>query len=132
MVSQYFTYGDNGSVHIADGSPEWLMDAVFAAHDGEWPNDWHWESCLSAVNVIEDGADEDGEAEFAETYASVYHSDILRWYWEDISRLALADEARDEYGDFDTVSDILRVGQMIRLRHVYRTMWEAIQSNKED
>lgn len=95
---------ENGSsfLRLSSGSPEWMSDAVMAAHDGELPNDSRYElirDCLQALS--EDGVESQEEALEASLQLSLdlvptFNGDLLQWFSELPRRLGDCDEALNQ------------------------------------
>jgi hypothetical protein len=114
---------EDGSTYytIRDGSPDWMIEAVMAAHDEELPNDWRYSVCnFLAQNLAEyDSAEEAYEhvGELAESQSTVYTSELLSWYAERPSRLDYADQAEENMGYGHDPGAI--TGDRLHLGHYY-------------
>jgi hypothetical protein len=112
---------DDGSTYytIREGSPEWMTEAVRAAHDDEFPNDWRFRICnFLAQGIAEyETADDayDNQSIIAEAQDAIYTSDLLAWYAERPSRLDYADQAEEELGRDPGAS----IGDRLHLGHHY-------------
>ena len=95
---------------------------VYAAHDGEFPNDFVYEAIVDTLDNIVGGADEDDCAPAAD----VYHGRLLDWVGDNLYRMAYVDEALEEYG-CKTLSQALILGQARQLEHVARTVWNYLE-----
>jgi hypothetical protein len=119
-------------LRLADGSPNWMRDAVWAAHDEELPNDWRYGLALAAAEAWADQPEADPSRlaiEVAESIATAYTSEILNWYAELSGRIAYADEARDTYG-IDSADDIvgaLQLGQHLAAERGAMALFEALE-----
>jgi hypothetical protein len=79
---------------LADGSPEWMTDAVCDAHTGKMPNDWTYRlAAYIAQAAAGYDAPEDYDSEIADGVVPVYTSELIDWMASDADRRALADEA---------------------------------------
>ena len=77
QVSSLFeraTRADGSTYIVLTTTPEteWLRDAVYAAHDGELPNDWRFQICAHIVELLEDGYSADQHSELADSLVDVY------------------------------------------------------------
>lgn len=126
---------EDGSVFttLADGRPDWLHEAVYAAHNGEAPNDWRYDAAYGALERIADGAGEDDGGEFADWFTDVYNADLLRWLTDNIGRADACDDAADELGD-ETAGIIKRIqyGQYVEAEFVFSTMYRALADQDGD
>ena len=100
---------DNGDKfhRLRDGSPEWMKEAIFAAHDGGemLPNDWSYRLCSEMADGIaerleydEDSDLSDAMAEIAEGAVPAYTHERLAWLSSHLHRLEMVDEAIAEAG----------------------------------
>jgi hypothetical protein len=130
-LSDYFERRtrDNGESFytLADGTLDWLHDAVREAHDGELPNDWRYEICAHIVSSLEDDPDADA-AELADSLVDVYNVDRVRWLAEDISRAAYVDEAD---GPDDDVIGRIGYGQYVCIDRMVSILADAIEENRD-
>jgi hypothetical protein len=112
---------DDGSTFyiFREGSPEWMTEAVRAAHDEEFPNDWRFTICnFLAQNLAEYETAEDAYdhvSELAEAQDAIYTSDLLTWYAERPGRLDYAEQAEEELGRDPGAS----IGDRLHLGHHY-------------
>jgi AcrR family transcriptional regulator len=79
---------------LADGSPEWMLDAVREAHAGKLSNDWSYRlAAYIAQAAAGYDAPEDYDSEIADSVVPVYTSELIDWMSSHADRRALADEA---------------------------------------
>lgn len=124
---------DNGDTFycLKDGSPEWMTDAIRAAHDDAnmLPDDWRYAAIREAANSIEDADEtddfEDASREFADSVDS-YNADLLAWCASNLSRMAYCDEAMEEFGKPDDLATLLSWGQMTERREVFDQLVAAL------
>jgi hypothetical protein len=95
---------DSGSEFwkLSSDSPEWMTDALMAAHDGELPNDSRYElirDCLQALSddVVE-SLEEALEAslELSLDLVPTFTGDLIDWFSQMPRRLGDCDEALDQ------------------------------------
>lgn len=87
---------------LKPGSPQWMTDALMAAHDEELPNDSRYDlirCCLQALS--DDGVESQEEAleaslELSLDLVPIHTGDLLRWFSEMPRRLGDCDEALDQ------------------------------------
>lgn len=73
---------DNGEtlVTLKDDAPEWLKEAVQAAHQEDFPDDWIFVECEAAFDAITEGRlDGDGVHEYADGRVDIYTQDLFQW-----------------------------------------------------
>ena len=100
---------DNGESFycLKDGHPDWMMDALRAAHDGGemLPNDWSYrlaaqmaEHIAEALEYESDRDRSDIIAEGADSLVPAYNGPRTAWLASSVARIAFVDEAAKEYG----------------------------------
>lgn len=110
---------DSGAtcVRMVDDAPEWLTDAVRAAHLGDFPNDWIYEQCRNVCDAIDDGAisDSDSVSQWADGAADIYTSDLFAFAKDMFHTYTFSNGeelARDVGGDSDRVSISEQIGRV--------------------
>lgn len=127
---------------LRTGSPQWMADAVRAAHvacDGtescRLPCDWVYSVAAAAADYAsgfesaENAADD--SAAFADGQVDVYTADALTWLAASAWNRALADEAVAEYGppaETGTAGaeKLAQRGQLLGAERIYRAIVDAI------
>jgi hypothetical protein len=68
-------------VTTAEGVPQWLVDAIHVAHQGDLPHDWIYAECQAAAEAFDEGNldDEEGVAEYADARVDVYTAELFAW-----------------------------------------------------
>jgi hypothetical protein len=105
---------DNGDTFykLADGSPEWMTDAVHAAHGDMMPDDWRYACIRGLCSSIADSSDpEDERGEIVDGEVDVYNAALVAWLGSNLWRGAYCDDAMQELGAPSSVWDLLRQGQ---------------------
>lgn len=129
---------DDGSPFIALTStcPDWVSDAVRAAHEDELPNDERYALIRSASDSIADQCFDDADDaresiwELANDLVPCYTSEILSWFADNVSRLADCDITEDMGGENLTVYDLLTLGYKKAAENVLGILIEAIEDNR--
>jgi hypothetical protein len=101
---------------LTDDRPEWLVEAVRDAHDGELPNDWRYEHCWHIACMVDRG--ESDPFVIADALVDVATSDLLSWAAEYPGRLGYCDEASEGQGIAGGVEFLLRAGQLLCLERM--------------
>lgn len=87
-------------ITLTDAAEEWMTDVVHEAHDDMLPDDWRYDAIAAAVEFIADTPDwDDRRDEWADGMVDDSVYGLLEWVASHGNRLALVQEARDEYGD---------------------------------
>lgn len=108
-----------------DSSPDWANDACFAAHGGQFPNDWRYSFIAHLADALRDWASDshnpDDELDFGgfdahetvDSLVDVYMSELTAWLNSRVDRYCYIDEARDEGLIPDDADEIkrLQIGQ---------------------
>lgn len=116
-------------VTLADEHPDWLYDAVHAAHDDELPNDWRYATCRSIAEMIDDGTTD--AAEIADALTDVYNANLLAWVSDNLGRMAYVDEALAE-GSYDTLAGALMAGQFRCIEQMAQVLLDAADEDADD
>ena len=131
---------DNGDTFrcLKDGAPEWMRDAIRAAHDAvdEVPSDDVYECCHSAALVLADENAPDldeGAHEFADGEVSPYNASRVAWLAESpIDRATLCDEAREEMGSGeDGIFGLIAIGWYEWARRIFYAIAEGINEEAD-
>lgn len=127
---------------LKDGSPQWMTDAIHAAHDaidGRLPNDWIYEACESIASTMDGyGADDadgmrDNEHEICDGLVDVYNSARLAWLADHLGNADLCDEACRDLGspNADTF-DRIGLGQFLAYTRVFGALCDAFTERGEE
>jgi hypothetical protein len=89
IAHQHFELRPREGTHLyyqalKDGSPQWVMDMIKIAHDGELPNDWRYDRVVDILVCIMNDMDDDRVQMFdplatAEYLVDYDHHDLLKW-----------------------------------------------------
>jgi hypothetical protein len=123
----YFTKSPNENTTLVEEAPEWLLDTVREAHDGEFPNEWRWSRCASLYHAISEGEDID---ETISLLIDIYYSDLFQWLAECPERRHYCDDAIAEGIAGDNLTDIITSGQLVALHTMAGIMREAYEENE--
>lgn len=108
---------------LRDDAPEWMRDAVHAAHGDMLPDDGIFRMCESAAECIAEADDpEDAAHEWADGEVSCYHAARVAWLAAaPITRLGRCDDALEEHGSDAArgVSDLIALGWYTEARDVF-------------
>lgn len=130
---------DNGEKFytLRDGSPQWMTDAVHAAHGDMLPDDWRYEAIALAADTLAQAEDDDLDDlghEWADGAVDTYNADRLRWVASNLNRPYYVDDAREE-GLIEPGADLLTqlgVGQYQELREVWSLLVEHLTEMAEE
>ena len=102
-----------------------LQELVYSLHNDELPNDWVYGMVCAVLDGFIDYGDEycsfdeirdNGiDHDIADDLTPCSNWDIMAFYSESASRLQYAEDAKDEYGDSDTISKALQIGIYYRI-----------------
>lgn len=135
-VAFFFERNPRGTWSLREDRPDWLYDAVQAAHHGMRSNDWIYETCLDAC-IAFDAGDLDGDSmhDYCDGSVDVYTSRL--WQWATDMRgtdlFAEAEERAKDMGDLPRDTDkLFALLQYCAIEIVVATvMLEAIEENSE-
>lgn len=125
---------DNGDVFyvLADGSPEWMTEAVRAAHDGALPNDWAHKLCAWVADTARQYDEpEDYAGEIADSVVNrrITH-ELLDWLASHGSRQGLADEALE--AGAGSVDAACRQGCYAEAEQIFYALAEAVRAHRQE
>jgi hypothetical protein len=128
---------DNGDTFykLADGSPEWMTDAVRAAHGDMMPDDWRYRfirEVASAVSEVADDEDlDDARHEAVDAIVDVYNARLAAWLGSHSARLGYCDEAMEEYGAAIAldggIAKLMQLGQYREIDEVWGQLVAALE-----
>lgn len=119
---------------LPESAPEWMMEAVRSAHDGELPNDWRFAMVRSIAYAIAecesiDNAREDA-MDLADNLATAYTGQLLNWYAEMPARLDYCDQYRQAFGAdaADTTLLLLMAAQAYAIEQMIHIILNACEA----
>lgn len=115
---------------IKDGAPEWVSDIVYAAHFGALPCSWRYDKISDLAHEfgdVETFADFDA-AQWADSVADVYTSDVLKWFSGVSYAVDAVDDAAAEWGmDTKGIVEQIMTGQAFMLHELACAVVSALQ-----
>jgi len=130
----YFTNDNERKVWcLVPDSPQWLHDAVYAAHQGDGPNDWIYEECRAACNFIDHDLDgyadaHDAVAEYSDGRVDIYTKDLYQWQADfccTTTYAAAEDSLSDIGSDSDKAEKRVQILQYCAIEYIAQTMISA-------
>jgi hypothetical protein len=144
-LGSFFVTGkrDNGEMFVSlkDERPEWLHEAVHAAHGSDLPNDWIYAECRAACDAIDDGSltlaedSDDGLHEHADSRVDIYTRELYQWAADMCLSDAYANaesEAADILGDESDTIKRLGAIQYCAIRSIAATILDAARENVDE
>lgn len=120
---------------LRDGSPQWMTDAIHAAHGDILPLDWIYEQCHCVADKMTEYEPEqwdDSVSEWADSLVDVYNIDRARWLALDLEIANFVDEAVEEFGHSDQgVFGDIGMGQYKLLEQIAYAMLNAVNEQAE-
>src|SRR5690606_4982391 len=111
---------------VKDGSPQWVRDLCFKAHDnGEiLPDDWRYRFIVESLETLSECEDP------YDVYIEIYtHSgELLKWFSSSLARLQWVQEAVEGM-DWENSFDILlalQAGQLHEKEHVFNVVLDEL------
>lgn len=131
-LTDYFERNARDKWSKADNMPEWLYDAIREAHDGEWPDDWRWDTCYAICDNIDYG--DTDPSSLADGLVDIYTSDLIAWLAADTSRAAYVDDAYAEYGTGEefSVTGAIALGQYLCIEQMASILVAAANENENE
>lgn len=133
---------DNGEAFVClqDGSPDWMREAIQAAHDNgdRLPCDYIYGACHSAADYIAENCDGEGDDEsafdFADSFVSVYNGERAAWLAMHLGNAEYVDDAIKEglTSLEDGIYPAIAVGMLEQAREIFAAIYSAIEEAAED
>jgi hypothetical protein len=124
----YFIRNNHGKTTLTDDAPEWLLDAVREAHDGEAPNEWRWIHCAALYHAISEGSDIDQECD---SLVDIYYTDLFQWLADEPTRRYYCDDVIAEGLHSEaTLYAIVASAQRVALDLMAGIIREACEENE--
>lgn len=136
---------DNGEGFycLKDGSPDWMTDALRAAHDGGdmMPNDWSYRLAHGMAQHIAESLEYDAAqdlsdivSEGADSLVPCYNGERLAWLASHLSRAGFVDDAAMELGITPDggILEMIGVGIYAELRMIGAALVEAIEGQVDE
>jgi hypothetical protein len=144
-VAALFTTGTRGPgpivpevkfVTTAEGAPQWLVDTIYAAHQGDMPRDWIYAECQAAAEAFDAGdlTDEDYLAAHADSRVDIYTADRFRWAAEHCQTRTWAEaeeQAKELAAPGASIETLLGQVQYYAIEFIARTMLDAIREENQ-
>lgn len=121
---------------VAPGSPQWMTDAVKAAHNkGEMmPDDTRYEYIHDSLERLIEVADEDPDATYRDLVEAgqdwepdCYQADLLKWVGSHGMRWWYCDQVMSEGTSGTDFSQIIRRAQVVERCEVYNQLLGALE-----
>lgn len=119
---------------LRDGSPQWMTDAVHAAHGDIMPDDWIFDQCDSIARSLteyEPERWEDAAHDIADGLVDVYNNDRARWLASHLAFGEMCDEATDELGQASGIYETIGRGQYYMLLRMVDAIVNALTDEAE-
>lgn len=121
-----------------DSREEWIAALCHEAHGDLLPDDWRYEFIGDALDCIgerEDCEDDDSLLEAFREWVDggyVYTGERLAWLVSHPSRIALADEAAEEFGLSGGIMERVAVGMLREAEEVYKSVLSSLRRREEE
>lgn len=100
-------------LHLVDSPAPWISSAVYDMHEGELPNDARYlmaQQIADSLLLCETAEDAiEALPEIADSLSTISTAELLSFYQENVSRLSLPDEYREEFGNDEGSSTASRL-----------------------
>ena len=129
---------DNGGTFHAlkDDAPQWIADAVRAAHGDRLPSDWIYKQCDAIASyirqaIIHDDVCPDDLADSLEVEADIYTATLTAWLADDIRNLDYCNQWADVEGDTGDLCAMISGGQWLAKLEIADAMVQAYLTELE-
>lgn len=127
--------GEDSITVMKDDAPEWVKDLVFAAHGDFGPDDYRYEAIRETAGFLHDNPSidpDDAASEFADDQVDIYNANRYRWLASNLNRAGYVDEATEEFGPAENVTDAIGRGQYMELQEVYNSVLQSLRDHLEE
>ena len=104
-----------------DDKPEWVVDVIHAAHGNLLPDDWTYEVVAECAELIANDTEEN------DLEPEIYTSKLLQWFADFPDAVDYADQAKEEYGNFDSITEQIQAGQLLAMQGIYGAIHAALE-----
>lgn len=111
-----------------DNAPEWLTDMIRRAHDGMLPDDYKYDYVVKSLSWIAEGND----PESPELEPEYSYSDMAAWLGSSSERFGFVDEAVQEWGHGESITDDIGRGQLHEMEQVYWSVLNSLRKFAEE
>lgn len=115
---------------LRDGSPDWMRDICFEAHQSMLPDDWTYIFIEDACDLL--SATDSADDAFDDIEPSIYTDELTGWLNSRTSRVFYLEEARENAGDSWSGGDLLMLAQLEERREVFQLVLDALDRLAED
>lgn len=132
---------DDGTVfwHLREGSPQWMTDAIHAAHGDMMPDDWRYYFCRQMASAWDDLDDDAGEDEMRDAAsdigADIHTSELTDWLGSRADRHEYVNEAVEESGigcPEGGIIEAIQRGQAAEIREAGALLLAALVAEADD
>jgi hypothetical protein len=120
---------------LRDGSPQWMTDAIHAAHGDIMPLDWIYEHCSRIVDMMTEYEPEqwdDSVSEWCDGLTDVYNIELAQWLALHLDFAEYVDNATQELGHSDRgIFGDIAMGQYSVLENIAYAMLNAVREQAE-
>ena len=113
---------DNGEQFycFSDDAPEWCQDMSHDAHGHLMPDDIRYEFIRDALSALTYHDSIDDERDSLE--ASCYTRELTAWLASSISRVDYVDQAIEDFGKGESLTDDLMTRQLLEMQEVFESV----------
>ncbi len=123
------TSGTEPIVTLKDGTPPWLSQAIYEAHDGMLPDDWKFSTAQEACEAIAHGGGYENMQATAEQFAAdadIYIADLQRWLSSHPERAGYCQDPHPGA----TREEAIRAGQALERSEIFHAILTAIEDEQ--
>jgi hypothetical protein len=128
-------------IKLAEGSPEWMVDAVRSAHADMLPEDVKYKMISECADRLVGHIDDDAEdfdsvesGEIADSLVDIYNMARLEWLASSLYRADYCDDAQNEglVSDDSDMFQRIGMGQYMEYSEILHSLMSSLQSVYED
>lgn len=124
-------------VRLADGSPQWMTDAVHAAHGDMLPDDTRYSmirECLSEMIQMDPEEWDYSSNQIADTLIPVYNAERIKWLASHLNRAAYCDEAQEQsfVSEKSSLMDRIAAGMYVEYIEIADSLISSVNDRAEE
>ena len=129
-----------GTFHaLKDNAPQWIADAVRAAHGDRLPCDWIYKQCDNVASdirqaIIHEDIEPSELADSIEIEADIYTANLTAWLANDIRNLDYCNEWNENMGGsvlMENLCSVISGGQWLAKQEIANAMVQAYLTELE-
>jgi hypothetical protein len=110
-----------------DERPQELHDLIMEAHGDMMPDDYRYEFIESSLSIIAESEDPDESIDQVDESVDIYTHELIDWLGSRTDRYGFVDEAVEDMGHGDSITDDITRGQMKEREEVHSSVLQSLR-----